>query len=110
MSHMRRREFITLLGGAAAAWPRAARAQQSAMPVVVLLVAIGLLRLGFATAGRDVSMSTGNRRCDMSRAGDCALTTGPGRPGNRRMREVPGYLARGFRGFEHQRKSSKSAL
>ena len=57
---IRRREFITLLGGAAATWPFAGRAQQPTMPVIGFLnVGTPEGNAGLLTAFRQGLRSTG---------------------------------------------------
>ena len=66
---MRRRKFIALLGGAAAAWPLAARAQQNAMPVIGYFSgrspdAEAPLRVPFLKALEGSGFAAGRNRCN----------------------------------------------
>jgi len=85
MAEMRRREFISFIGGAAVAWPLAARAQQSTMPVVGFLHAgapeanannvrtfrEGLGEMGYVE-GRNVSIEFQWAFGDLARYGELA--------------------------------------
>jgi ABC-type uncharacterized transport system substrate-binding protein len=88
---VKRRDFITLLGGAAAAWPLAARAQRGRMP-----------RIGLLTPGRSVgadaslltlnSVVTGLRELGYVEGQNIAIERGFGEANADRLREVSAEL------------------
>jgi len=84
----KRREFITLLGGAAVAWPLAARAQQSAMPVVGYLERSAPIRNDFG------SFLDGLRALGYEEGRNIRIERRYGNSDDKRLRKLAQELAR----------------
>jgi putative tryptophan/tyrosine transport system substrate-binding protein len=87
---VRRREFITLLGGAAVAWPFAARAQQPAMPVIGFLD----IRSPDSMADRLVGFRQGLRETGYVEADNVTILYRWGENKIERMQELTAELVR----------------
>src|SRR5438105_15307166 len=85
---MRRRKFMALLGGSAIAWPLAARAQQSAMPV------IGMLWPGTSPPGypRMESFTQALRQLGFSEGQNVSIELRYARGGPQQLPELPAEL------------------